>query len=190
MPALRFPQSLSAGMGIGTATALVPVFLVAAVVGYAGDQSAPTLPGQQPAEKALPQSSFQSPAGKRPTTPAPGTPRPENNAADRDRTRQAAQIEFFEKHVRPVLAEHCYSCHGPKKQNAGLRLDTTAGLRAGGDSGPVIIPGQPEKSLLLRAVRRETDSPMPWAPSGPSRWGFSTTMASSSRGISARVGRG
>jgi len=162
MPAVRFSQSLNVGMGIGTAVVLAPAFLLAAVFGYARDQAAPTAPGQQPAEKARPQSSLQSAEGRRKADLPPGTPGPsEANAADRDRTRQAAQIEFFEKHVRPVLAEHCYSCHGSKKQNAGLRLDTTAGLRAGGDSGPVIIPGQPEKSLLIRAVRRETDSPMP-----------------------------
>jgi hypothetical protein len=73
----------------------------------------------------------------------------------------AEQIEFFEKHVRPVLAEHCYSCHGPKKQSAGLRLDTSAGLRQGSDRGPVIVAGQADKSLLIRAVRRQTDTPMP-----------------------------
>ena len=42
-----------------------------------------------------------------------------------------AAVEFFEKNVRPVLAEHCFSCHGPKRQQAGLRLDSrAAGLRA------------------------------------------------------------
>ncbi len=73
----------------------------------------------------------------------------------------AEGVEFFEKHVRPVFAEHCYSCHGPKKQNAGLRLDTTAGIRAGSDAGPIVVPGKPDASLLVRAVRRETDYPMP-----------------------------
>lgn len=81
-------------------------------------------------------------------------------AADRP-TVSPPGVDFFERKVRPLLAEHCYQCHGAKKQQAGLRLDTTAGLKQGADTGPVVIPGDPEKSLLLRAVRRESDAPMP-----------------------------
>lgn len=73
----------------------------------------------------------------------------------------AAQIEFFETKVRPILAEQCYSCHGSKKQNAGLRLDTAAGLKAGSDAGPVFVPGDPAKSRLIKSVKREGDNPMP-----------------------------
>ena len=80
-------------------------------------------------------------------------------AADPKPTPEA--IEFFEKKVRPVLAEKCYSCHGEKKQNAGLRLDTAAGIRAGADSGPVVAAGDPAKSKLVKSVRREGDFPMP-----------------------------
>ncbi len=69
--------------------------------------------------------------------------------------------EFFEKHVRPVLAQKCWSCHGPKKQQGGLRLDSRAAVLKGSDGGPVVVAGQPDKSLLLRAVRREGDYPMP-----------------------------
>jgi mono/diheme cytochrome c family protein len=75
------------------------------------------------------------------------------------------QIEFFEKQVRPVLVEHCVSCHGPKKQSAGLRLDTAAGLKAGADGLPVVTAGDPAKSRLVAAVKREGDYPMP--PKGP-----------------------
>lgn len=71
------------------------------------------------------------------------------------------QIEFFEKKVRPVLAEKCYSCHGEKKQNGGLRLDTAAGAKAGADNGPVINPDNPLKSRLIASVKREGDFPMP-----------------------------
>jgi hypothetical protein len=73
----------------------------------------------------------------------------------------AAQIEYFETKVRPLLAEHCYSCHGAKKQSAGLRFDTSAGLRAGADDGPVLVPGDPAKSRLVKSVKREGDYPMP-----------------------------
>src|SRR5262245_12241525 len=62
-------------------------------------------------------------------------------------------VEFFEKKVRPVLAEHCSSCHspGPKKEKGGLRLDTPDAIRKGGNSGPV-VKANDEDSLLLRAV--------------------------------------
>ncbi|MGC1275087.1 MAG: DUF1549 domain-containing protein, partial [Planctomycetaceae bacterium] len=64
----------------------------------------------------------------------------------------AAQVEFFEKDVRPLLAAHCYECHGPKKQNGNLRLDHRSFLLKGGDSGPAISPGKPDESLLIEAV--------------------------------------
>jgi hypothetical protein len=70
-------------------------------------------------------------------------------------------LEFFETRVRPVLAEHCYSCHGEQKQQAGLRLDTVDGLRRGTDDGPVLVPGDPTKSKLIHAVKRQGDYPMP-----------------------------
>jgi mono/diheme cytochrome c family protein len=76
----------------------------------------------------------------------------------------AGQVEFFEARVRPVLAEHCYACHGPKKQRGGLRLDSAAGLRKGAESGPVIVAGQPEKSLLIQAVRQQGEVKMPPPP--------------------------
>jgi hypothetical protein len=65
-----------------------------------------------------------------------------------------AQLEFFESKVRPVLAEHCYKCHSAKaeKVKGGLRLDSRDALLAGGNSGPAIVPGDPEKSLLIKAV--------------------------------------
>jgi mono/diheme cytochrome c family protein len=61
--------------------------------------------------------------------------------------------EFFETHVRPVLAQNCYGCHGPGQQMGGLRLDTKAGAFKGGQDGPVLAPGDPEKSALVKAVR-------------------------------------
>lgn len=80
-------------------------------------------------------------------------------------------VEFFENRVRPVLAAECYECHGPDKQRGGLRLDHRQALLDGGDSGPALIPGQPEASLLIRAIRHDDpDLAMPpkRPPLGPS----------------------
>ncbi len=63
-----------------------------------------------------------------------------------------AQLEFFEREVRPVLAEHCHGCHGPEKQKSGLRLDSRALVLKGGEIGPVVVPGKPEASRLIWAV--------------------------------------
>ena len=69
---------------------------------------------------------------------------------------------FFETHIRPLLAEHCYECHGAGKQESALRLDTWEGLRKGGRSGVVVVSGQPAQSLLLTAVRyTDPDLQMP-----------------------------
>src|SRR5688572_25347813 len=63
-------------------------------------------------------------------------------------------IEFFEKRVRPVLAEHCFKCHSAevKRPKGGLLLDTRDAVRKGGDSGPAVVPGKPKESLLVKAV--------------------------------------
>ncbi len=67
---------------------------------------------------------------------------------------QSISDEFFEKKIRPVLATHCYACHSSKSGEpmGGLVLDTKAGLRKGGTSGRVILPGKPAESMLLRAL--------------------------------------
>src|SRR5438477_13148837 len=73
-------------------------------------------------------------------------------------------FEFFERNVRPVFVEHCYKCHSAQaeKLKGGLLLDTREGLLIGGDSGPAILPGSPEKSLLIKAVRyTDKDLQMP-----------------------------
>ncbi|HVX62054.1 MAG TPA: DUF1549 domain-containing protein, partial [Pirellulales bacterium] len=64
-------------------------------------------------------------------------------------------IDFFEKQVRPLLIEHCYECHSEKagQRNGGLWLDRKAGWAEGGDSGPAIVPGKVESSLLIQSVR-------------------------------------
>jgi mono/diheme cytochrome c family protein len=72
-----------------------------------------------------------------------------------------ADDEFFESKVRPVLAEHCFSCHGPDKQKGGLRLDSRAALLKGAGGEPVIALGDPNGSLLIKAVRHDGDIKMP-----------------------------
>ncbi len=74
-----------------------------------------------------------------------------------------ADLEFFESKIRPVLAERCYECHGgdPKKIRGGLVLLDAEGLRAGGYSGAVIVPGSPEDSLLIEALHYEGLTQMP-----------------------------
>ncbi|MDG1975764.1 MAG: hypothetical protein P8I39_04460, partial [Akkermansiaceae bacterium] len=69
---------------------------------------------------------------------------------------------FFENHIRPLLTAKCLECHGPKKQENGLRLDSRKGWEQGGDHGPAIIAGKPESSLLMKAVSyHDTDLQMP-----------------------------
>ena len=68
-----------------------------------------------------------------------------------------AGLEFFERKVRPLLAEHCYSCHGAEKQKGHLRLDSPAAIRAGGESGASIVPGDPAKSRLVIAVGYQSE---------------------------------
>ncbi len=77
------------------------------------------------------------------------------------------QSAFFEKSVRPLLVPKCYECHGPEQARAGLRLDSLESLRHGGKSGPAIVLGQPDQSLLLRAVHY--DGPVKMPPSGKLR---------------------
>ena len=64
------------------------------------------------------------------------------------------QIDYFEKSVRPLLAERCYECHSTeKKTKGGLSLDSRESTLKGGDTGPALVAGDPEKSLLIEAVR-------------------------------------
>jgi Protein of unknown function (DUF1553)/Protein of unknown function (DUF1549)/Planctomycete cytochrome C/EF hand len=74
------------------------------------------------------------------------------------------QERFFEAKIRPVLATHCGKCHAStaEKLRGGLRVDSREGLRTGGDSGPAIVPGNPDESLLIQAIRyRDEELKMP-----------------------------
>jgi len=76
----------------------------------------------------------------------------------------AEEEKFFESKIRPVLATQCSKCHAStaEKLRGGLRVDSREALRKGGDSGPVIVPGNPDESLLVRAIRhRDEELRMP-----------------------------
>ena len=64
-------------------------------------------------------------------------------------------VDFFETHIRPVLAEHCYQCHSTqaRKLRGNLLLDSQPGIAKGGENGPTLIPGDVEKSRLIQALR-------------------------------------
>ncbi len=88
----------------------------------------------------------------KPVVPKGGTARSGAEAAA-----DAKALEFFENKVRPLLAQQCNACHNEKNTKGGLRLDTAAGFFKGGDTGPLVVPGDPEKSLLLQAVNYTQD---------------------------------
>ena len=83
----------------------------------------------------------------------------------------ARSVEFFEANVRPLLVRHCYECHSDVAAIAGklegdLRLDNRAGVQQGGASGPVIVPGKPDESVLIKSVRY-TDKALQMPPQEP-----------------------
>jgi hypothetical protein len=73
----------------------------------------------------------------------------------------AADLEFFETHIRPVFAEHCYECHAGEEVEGGLRLNSSAGWLSGGDTGPALVAGKPDESLLVEAIRYDSYIQMP-----------------------------
>ncbi|MCA9015146.1 MAG: PSD1 domain-containing protein [Planctomycetaceae bacterium] len=82
------------------------------------------------------------------------------SAAEKQPNQQ--QIQFFEAKIRPLLIKHCYDCHGADEQESGLRVDTFKGIAKGGKAGSLLIPGKPEQSLLITAVKYQSpDLQMP-----------------------------
>ncbi|MEM9825739.1 MAG: PSD1 and planctomycete cytochrome C domain-containing protein [Planctomycetota bacterium] len=77
--------------------------------------------------------------------------------------KDAAKLEFFEKHIRPTLAQHCFECHGGESDSpdANLRLDRRSRFFAGGDSGEIVVPGDPDASLLIQALRYDGEEMPP-----------------------------
>ena len=79
------------------------------------------------------------------------------HAADRP----AAAAVDYQRQVKPILRQHCWACHGALKHEAGLRLDAAQLIRKGSDDGPVLVAGQPEKSLLWQKVNARLPDRMP-----------------------------
>lgn len=80
---------------------------------------------------------------------------------------EAEQLRFFETDVRPILVKRCYACHGESKQKGSLRLDALETMLGGGESGPAIVPGKPEESLLIEAINYESFEMPPKEPLPP-----------------------
>tara|TARA_R110002072_G_scaffold303141_1_gene495707 strand:- start:20565 stop:23378 length:2814 start_codon:yes stop_codon:yes gene_type:complete len=77
-------------------------------------------------------------------------------------SKESVHVEFFEKDVRPLLVKYCYECHSEGDVDGGLNLDSKVGVARGGDSGPVVVAGEPDKSLMIEAVRYQNrDLQMP-----------------------------
>jgi hypothetical protein len=72
-----------------------------------------------------------------------------------------SEADFFESKIRPLFAARCKECHGDKKQEMGLRVDRREAFFRGGDDGPVVVPGDPDKSPLIEAVQHRGDVQMP-----------------------------
>ena len=71
------------------------------------------------------------------------------------------ELVDFEKHIRPLFVEYCLACHGPKKQQASLRLDSRNHALTGGESGKVIVPGKPDASALYQHLLADAEKRMP-----------------------------
>lgn len=124
-------------------------------------QRAQAAPNVQPPAAPAPAEPRRSPLFRRPR--GAGGDAAGGNAADVARL-TPEQTDFFEKRIRPVLVESCYSCHSVEanKSKGGLLLDTRAGIRKGGDKGPAVVPGKPDDSLLLTAIHwKQEDFQMP-----------------------------
>ena len=82
-------------------------------------------------------------------------------SGDSARQQELDGSDFFERRIRPLFVQHCVKCHGSKKQESGLRLDSRVSILKGGDSGSAVSLDEPNNSLLLRVVRHTGDVKMP-----------------------------
>jgi cytochrome c len=79
------------------------------------------------------------------------------------------QPDFYSANVRPIFQANCYRCHGGMNHKGGLNMQTRTGMLKGGHVGPGLVPGDPEKSLIVRLMRHEgpANDPMPMPPKQP-----------------------
>ena len=96
-------------------------------------------------------------AGQVPPAP-PGAAQPTTAASAQAPSPGAPANELFETRIRPLLAANCYACHADAAM-AGLRVDSREGLLRGGESGPALVPGDPEKSALLKVLQHAEGFP-------------------------------
>ena len=77
-------------------------------------------------------------------------------------------VAYYNEKVLPIFQTNCYRCHGGENHRGGLQIDSKAGLLKGGRDGAVLVPGSPEKSLLISLIRHDgpADDPMPMPPKG------------------------
>src|SRR5215471_7197231 len=85
------------------------------------------------------------------------------SAARAEDAADEAGVRLFEEKIAPVLKAECYRCHSEdaEKLRGGLRLDSRAGMLKGGDTGPAVVPGKSDDSLLIQAIRHQGDLAMP-----------------------------
>ena len=81
----------------------------------------------------------------------------------------ASKPEFYTTKVKPIFDANCARCHGGTNHRGGLNFDTRQGLLKGGHDGPIVVPGDPANSLLIKLIRHEglTDDPGPMPPNKP-----------------------
>jgi len=84
-----------------------------------------------------------------PTPPIPGS------------TNDPTSPEFYTGHVKPIFQKHCFRCHGGINHRGDLNMSTHAGLFRGGHDGQVLIPGDPDASLLVKLIRHEGTTKVP-----------------------------
>ena len=140
--------------------AVLEAWVKAGAVGADGSAAATTAVAEAPkvsaAEAKAPADTAKEPAQKEPAqvvkvSASASAPHAQGVMSNED---------FFENNIRPILANNCYKCH-TDNESGGLRLDSREGLLKGGEDGPVLTPGDPEKSLIITAVRQTTLLKMP-----------------------------
>ena len=89
-------------------------------------------------------------------------PRPRSSASPKD-------ARFFDRRVAPILRRRCVACHNQELKDGGISFLDRNSLLKGGSRGPAIVPGEPERSVLIRAIRHNSDPQMPPGPKLPAK---------------------